>query len=580
MKQILYPALLVLAAVTVQASANPYPYPNSGLLYRDMRENTLQRVLPKDSQPDSIEMAVPQVSVANGPDIDVSHFVIYGNHELSDSDLTQLLAPYSDRTLSSLGIQEAVEVLRGAYRARGIFAAQVYIPPQAIVDGVVTLHVYEGVLEEAGVLLSNEGVQVKDKSIINILEENIATGEVMRRREFERSILLVDDLPGITSHSVIYPGTETGEAQFLLRAEDTPSITGNVDIDNFGSYYTGESRLGATVYFNSPTGSGDQVTLRAVTSGSDSNYFFLDYSVPVSGNGMRIGANIDYLDYELGKEFRASGNEGDAQSLRLFGSYPFIRSRHNNLTGRLELAHLTLDDTDDSGVQDADRRINSLSFSLSGDHDDDRWANGETFYSAVVTAGSLDIRGGDIFKEFDRQNVDADGSFVKINLDVARLQHLSGNWSTYVGLAGQWANENLDSSQTFYLGGPFSIPGYPTGQVAGDIGANLHLDLRYDFLNVPWGGNFQAALFYTAGWVQIYTDTWDGWELGSPIIKNDITLLSAGVNLSQSWESGLVVRGSLGSQLGDNDSENPNTGEAADGSDDNYRAWIQAIYYF
>ncbi|MEH6515660.1 MAG: ShlB/FhaC/HecB family hemolysin secretion/activation protein [Halioglobus sp.] len=578
MHKLFYPITLALAATTAQVSANPYP--NSGLLYRDMREDTLRRVLPKGNEPDAIEIPAAEVSVASGPDIHVSHFVVYGNDELSDSELTDLLAPYSDRTLSSLEIQEAAEVLRKAYRTRGVFAAQVYIPPQAIVDGIVTLHVFEGVLEKAGVLLSNEGTQVKDKAISSILEENLATGEVMKRAEFERSILLVDDLPGVTSHSVIYPGTEPGEAQFLLRAEDTPRITGNVDIDNFGSYYTGESRLGATVYFNSPTGSGDQITLRAVTSGSDSNYFFLDYSTPISGSGLRVGANIDYLDYELGKQFRTTGNEGDAQSLRLFGSYPFIRSRHNNLSGRLEYAYLALDDTSDSGDQDADRRINSLSFSVAGDYDDDRWANGETFYSAAVTAGSLDIRGGDAFKEFDRQNVGADGSFVKVNLDVARLQHLTGNWSTYVGLAGQWANNNLDSSQTFYLGGPFSIPGYPTGQVAGDIGANLHLDLRYDFLNLPWGGNLQASLFYTTGWVQLYKDTWDGWEAGNPIIKNNITLSSWGVNLSQSWESGLVVRGSLGSQIGDNDSENPNTGEAVDGSDDDYRAWIQAIYYF
>ena len=288
MKELLYPTVLVLALVTAQVSANPYP--NSGLLYRDMREDTLQRVLPKGNEPDAIEIPAAEVAVASGPDIHVSQFVVYGNDELSDSELTNLLAPYSDKTLSSLEIQEAAGVLRKAYRTRGVFAAQVYIPPQAIVDGIVTLHVFEGVLEEAGVLLSNEGTQVTDKAISRILEENLATGKVMRRAEFERSILLVDDLPGVTSHSVIYPGTEPGEAQFLLRAEDTPRITGNVDIDNFGSYYTGESRLWATVYFNSPTGSGDQITLRAVTSGSDSNYFFLDYSTPISGNGMRIGA--------------------------------------------------------------------------------------------------------------------------------------------------------------------------------------------------------------------------------------------------------------------------------------------------
>jgi hypothetical protein len=116
--------------------------------------------------------------------------------------------------------------------------------------------------------------------------------------------------------------------------------------------------------------------------------------------------------------------------------------------------------------------------------------------------------------------------------------------------------------------------------VAGDIGANLHLDLRYDFVSVPWGGDFQTSLFYTNGWVQLYKDTWDGWEGTNPIIKNNMTLSSWGVSLSQSWKSGLVVRGSVSNQIGDNNSENPNTSEDVDGSDDDYRAWFQAIYYF
>jgi hemolysin activation/secretion protein len=168
MKELLYPTALVLAAVTAQVSANPYP--NSGLLYRDMREDTLRRVLPKGNEPDAIEIPAAEIAVASGPDIYVSHFAVYGNDELSDSELTNLLARYSDKTLSSLEIQEAAGVLRKAYRTRGIFAAQVYIPPQAIVDGIVTLHVFEGVLEKAGVLLSNAGTQVKDKAISRILE--------------------------------------------------------------------------------------------------------------------------------------------------------------------------------------------------------------------------------------------------------------------------------------------------------------------------------------------------------------------------------------------------------------------------
>jgi hemolysin activation/secretion protein len=571
-------ALALSLAALWSAAATSTPYPNSGNLYRDIRDDTLRRVPERKKEP-SVETA-PVEAPTDGEALYVSHFVVYGNAELKPEELTGILAPYSHRELGSREIHQAANALRAAYRARGLFTAQVYVPPQAVVDGVVTLHVYEGVLEKGGVELANQGKRVRDRAIEAVLEENLATGEVIRREEFERSILLVDDLPGITSHSIIYPGTEPGEARFLLQTEDTPFVTGNVDVDNFGSYYTGEVRYGTTIYFNSPTHRGDQITLRAVTTGSDSNYVFLDYSLPVGGSGLRLGVNGDYLDYELGKEYRRLGSEGDAGSARLFATYPFIRSRHTNLNGRLEYAYLDLEDDADFDELVARRSLHTLTATIDGDHDADAWANGITYFSAGVTAGTVDVRGGDAFEEFDDENLGTDGSFVRVNAEVSRLQHIAGNWSAYAGLAGQWASGNLDSSQKFYIGGPFSVPGYPTGEASGDLGANAHVDLRYDFLNMPWGGDFQVSVFYSVGWIRLFEDTWEGWEGENPIIKNDFTLSSWGLALSQTWASGLIVRASIGRQIGDNEGRDPLTGNDSDGTDRDYRAWIQTIYYF
>ena len=63
---------------------------------------------------------------------------------------------------------------------------------------------------------------------------------------------------------------------------DVPFFSGNVDVDNFGTDPTGQYRLGATLYLNSPARIGDQVVTRLVTSGSRSNYGYLTYLVSVS----------------------------------------------------------------------------------------------------------------------------------------------------------------------------------------------------------------------------------------------------------------------------------------------------------
>ena len=556
------------------------PFPNSGSLYRDVRDDSLRRA-PRP------EGAQPQVEVQQAPgqdtgdaDLEVSHFVVFGNAELSQEELSELLTPYSHQTLSPGRLHEAMETLRDAYRERGLFTAQVYLPPQAVENGLVTLHVFEGVLEEGGVLLSDEGVHVRGSVVESILQENLATGEVMRVGEFERTILLADDLPGITTHSVIYPGASPGEARFLLRTQDTARVTGNIDVDNFGNYYTGEERLGATVYFNSPTGSGDQLTFRAVTSGSDSTYAYSEYSMPLSGNGLRLGASADYLTYDLGEELEEFGADGEAYSGSLFAAYPFIRSRHTNLNTRVEYIHLSLDDDNDSGVLEAERTLNIVTASLFGDHDDDYWANGITYFDVSVTGGNVDIDGGDEFEDFDDRNVGTDGSFFKLNFDVSRLQHLVGNWSASGRLAGQAATTNLDSSQKFFIGGPFSVPGYPVGEMSGDFGVNLQADLRYDIRSIPWGGDLQVSTFATAGWIRLYQDTWDGWQGENRIISNNMELYSWGLAATQTWPSGVVLRSSIGRQIGNNDARNPLNGKDTDQSGDDYRAWFQVIYYF
>lgn len=577
-----FTALGLLLVVGQVDPVSASPYPNAGSLLRDVRDDRLRRLPQGDvSRPDvQVQPRPVEPGSGSGSAFGVSSYVIHGNTQLDATDLSAVLEPFSNRTLGGGELREAAAALQAEYRRRGFFVAEVHVPPQAIVDGVVTLHVYEGILEQGGVHLSNEGRNVGDAVIAEILTSNLATGKVLHRQPIERVILLTDDLPGITSHSVIYPGTDPGEAGFLMRVEDTPRFTGNVDLDNFGSYYTGQNRLGTTLYVNSPSRGGDQITLRAVASNSDYRYVFLDYSRPVFGDGLRVGANVDYLAYELGKAYRTTGSQGDAAAARLFAAYPFVRSRHSNVHGRVEYQYLQLEDDYDDEALRAERRLHTVTGRLFGDHDDDFLANGVTYFDLSVTGGTVDILGSDAFEAFDDTNVGTAGGFARVNVELSRLQHLTGSWSGFASVSGQLASGNLDPSQKFYIGGPFSVPGYPTGEASGDSGARVYADLRRDFRNTPWRGDFQLSIFYAIGEVRLHQDPWPGWEGGNPIIKNRIQLSSLGLAASQTWASGVVLRGSVGWQLGNNPGRNPVTGEDSDGSDADYRAWVQAIYYF
>jgi hemolysin activation/secretion protein len=73
-------------------------------------------------------------------------------------------------------VHEAANTLMMYYRKKGYFAAKVFIPPHSVHDGIVTLHVYEGHLEENGIRLENSEGRVKSEIIMRLLESTLKPG--------------------------------------------------------------------------------------------------------------------------------------------------------------------------------------------------------------------------------------------------------------------------------------------------------------------------------------------------------------------------------------------------------------------
>lgn len=556
------------------------PFPDSGSLSRQFRDDSL-RTLQKDKR------TAPEVEIEEKekkPEFDDTHavyvkgFHVVGSEHLSQDEIHALLDPYIHQNLTTTQIHEAANAFMKYYREKGFFAAKVYLPPHSFSHGIITLHIYEGNLEEDGIELINSEQHVRSKIVKKILTNTLEPG-VMKTEDYERAILLVNDLPGISAKSISFPGREVGTANFLMQIEDEDRFNGNVDYDNFGDYYTGENRFGTTLYLHSPTRHGEEVAFRFVTTGQYSNYGYIDVAVPIMNYDLRFGASADYLQYKLNHEFEPIEAKGYAYSGRAYLKYPFIRTRHFNVFGDASYFFTELTDKDVRGTL-ANRVINSGVFRISGDHDDHFLANGVTYFNAYLTIGDVNLDGSDNYKAFDASTAETAGGFAKINLGISRLQHLYSNFSSYVALSGQISNKNLDTSQKFYLGGPYSVPGYPTGEASGDDGALFYGDLRYDFFNLPWGGNLQLNAFYSCGWINIYHDPWEGWQQDNDIITNDITLQSVGLGLTQTWTDTMVLRMVFANQIGDNNVRDPDTGTARDDSDNDYRFWVNAIVYF
>jgi hemolysin activation/secretion protein len=341
-------------------------------------------------------------------------------------------------------------------------------------------------------------------------------------------------------------------------------ITGSIDADNAGNRYTGTYRAGATVNFNEPLGLGDVASLRVLTAGSGLNYGRASYQLQLGE--ATVGAAYSYLEYKLGKEFKSLKAHGTAQIASLYGRYPLIRSRNNNLYAGLALETKKFDDRVDTSNSVSDKRTHVATASLSGDWRDNLGGGGLNNYAFGFGVGDVDLQ-TPVVHAFDAATAKTDGHFNKFTFNAARLQRLTNRISLSAALSGQRASKNLDVSEKMELGGMYGVRAYPEGEAYADEGYLLNLEAR---LLLPkfapsLPGQMHLIGFVDTGKVKLYKDPW------APG-KNTRTLSGAGVGLIWSEANNFMVRTYYAFKLGNED--------ATSAPDKSGRFWIQLIKYF
>jgi hemolysin activation/secretion protein len=580
-----YISRLTLALVSGCIASTSAQAADAGSQLRQFQDETQRRMQEDRSKATSKADLPPSPSKAaaqaSSVQVHVVGFKVHGVKQFSESEVTLILRDYVGRKLSTADIHAAANTLMEHYRKAGYMLSKVFVPPQSFSD-IVRLDVEEGSLESNGIEVKNTGTRVKDDIVQSILNQHLYSDRPLKRHDLERALLLADDLPGVQVGSVVYPGTEVGTARLRAVMSDEPLVTGNIDVDNFNNRQLGQERLGTTLYFNSPSGVGDQVVTRLVTSGSRSNYGYLNYLRPVGSSGLRLGGSIDYFTYDASTLYNQGDIKGHANDTRIYMAYPLVRSRHANLNLRTDFSHYQIVDRNPNNPSfvaqlanpfaETKRRLNTLHVSLSGDAKPDFMPGSTTLFDISLIGGKLDIAGDSNYKVYDANGAKTAGGFARLSYDVEHLQHLSGTWSAYGKLSGQLASGNLDSSQRFYLGGATSLAGFPTAEASGDQGSEVHLELRRD-VTAPWGGNLQLGVFYGRGWLKRAKNP-------QSVADNHISLQSVGLQLTQTIDKKWVVRGLIGKQIRSDSDIKLSTGANSDGKSSNYRAWFQVIRYF
>src|SRR5450631_2659716 len=484
-------ALLFAAASPLAIAAPPPPpppvIPDAGSILRQV-----QPVVPLPPSSSATGLTIEQESGTQMPQtrsFQLKSIQIVGNTAFDTETLHTLVADAEGTSLTLVQLHERVARITDYYQRHGYPLARAIIPQQVIDAGIVRIEIIEA---RYGKISLENTSRVHDSLLLSTLSP-LQGGQAIGQRALDHALLLLSDVPGAVVNGTLKPGEAVGTSDLVVNTSPGATVAGNMAVDNFGNRYTGRARLGGDVNFIDPLHLGDVLSVSGLTSGGDMNYGRVAYESVLSGEGTRLGVSYSALHYRLGDPLSSLDAHGTAQVESTWLKHPLVRSADWNLYGQFQYDHLKLDDHIDASAIKTDRHLDDGVISLIGDARDTWLSGGVTSWNVSFTSGAVGFDNG-AAQAADAATVQTEGHYVKWNASVYHLQNLSATTTLYLAWSGQWANENLDSSQQMIAGGPHTVRAYDMGTVSGDTGNLETAEIRRD-LGSAWQGRWQALAF-------------------------------------------------------------------------------------
>ncbi len=558
----------LLSALAVASPALPIyaavPPPGAGSILRDQQNlNKQPRQLPESEKVK--EQSATKTEM--GALVSVKDFTFSGYEGIAtDGELQALVADAKGKTITFGELKALTNKITAHFNKKGWFRARAYLPKQDVTDGIIEIAVIQGASDGSLDLKLDRTARICQNVLRDIGETAVRKGEPLKEKELERSVLLMNDLPGIIARVSMAQGTIPGTTRVSLAVSEGPILSGVLFGDNYGNHYTGAFRVNTTVSINDPFRYGDQVSA-LLTEAEGLVQGRIGYSLPILVPGLRAMVSYTGMSYELGHEFTALNYKGSSNNVDAGLTYSVVRSRTSNLWTGLSYQYKVLVDTQ-AGVDISDKQLHSVTLSANGDHYDKFWGGGSITYNVGATTGNLHESIAPTGRE---------GRYTRFNAGLTRVQRLADGVSLNVSGVAQKALDNLENSEQLSLGGPFGIRAYPVGEASGDEGQLVSADLRFNIPLAPKYGTLQASGFFDAGHITLNKDRFAG-DVLNDSNRNDYWLQGAGVGFNYIFTERGAVRASWAHVIGNNPGQR--LGKNSDGQDDKSRFWLQGEVYF
>ena len=567
----------ITAAALLSSSSGTVMAQDAGSLLREQqRQQELQKPerLPKPEEPHA--KPAPPAPHETGETLIVKELRFTGKTDLLlPAEQKRFAAAIRNESAGFADLQSLADEVTAELQKQGRLLARAVLPPQDITAGVVTLDVAEGTLERIDIE-RGKGARVQEDLLRAIGQRQVRADNVTKQA-LEEALLRMSDLPGVTAHARLAPGTAPNTSRLVVGVEQAPILSASLWGDNYGSADTGRAQGNALVTLADLTGRGDQTSFTA--GGAEGQKFGqIEVSAPWGASGVTAHASYGYLTYrnidELG---RLAGLDGFARHAGAGLDYGLSRSRRLNLQLSAGIHWKALvDDAIAGRLQD--KRVQSGNIALAGELRDALGGGALTSWSLDWTWGNLDLSRVPAALAADAAGLKTQGNYQRLSAGLGRLQALRGDFSIFTHIYGQWASKNLDSSEEFALGGPYGVRGWPVGAGRGDMGLLGTVELRYDAPVPVLSGQVQLSAFLDGGRVRVNRNP-NGVPLPTACRCNVYDL--AGAGLGMHWtRKDLSLAAFYAQGLGNNPGRSSVNGVYAEDRTNRRQFWLQSAIRF
>jgi len=450
---------------------------------------------------------------------DVLEYRVLGNSALPARDIEGVLYPLLGTGKTLKDVEGARKALEDFYHQRGYGTAYVDIPPQTVRDGLVRLHVTEGVVEKRVV---GGARYFAERDVIAQLPSS-TPGQVLQLSKLQQELTAVNrETADRQVVPVLKAGSAPGTVDLALTVNDKPPLHGSLEFNNQATVGTSELRGVASLSYDDLFGRLDSLAAQYQFSPqafSQVRVVALNYAVhPVNG----LQASFSYIDSN--SNVPVAGTDGvlgigNIASTRLAYAIPDKGDLQQSVNIGADYKHFnnTITQNATTALTTPVSYVNlSAGYALAERTD---WL--ATVFTMTANAGVRHAAGTST--EFASDRYQGRPNYFDVRADFATTWRLPAGLSLRLRVAGQGATEPLIANEDYSLAGIDGVRGYLEAEELVDAGVKG----TGQVISPAWKRGDRVLgdvfVFYDAGWGRVFE--------ALPGQQSDIDLRSFGAGL-------------------------------------------------